>query len=113
MPTTQTVIKESLMNPGSNMEVITGSDNTVVMQVRSDTGTGTMTLSEVLPGIQIIYNDFHMREIKSEFISKVELLCVDHCREGRIEQEVRPDVFRCAEAGDLRIDNRLRHDTNF
>lgn len=104
---------DSPINPGSNFDVIEGSDHTVVMQARSDSGTGTMTVSEVLPGVRISYNDFHMQEIKSEFAANAELLCVDHCREGRIEQEIRPGVFRYAEAGDLRVDNRMKHDTNF
>ncbi|ADY55648.1 transcriptional regulator, AraC family [Syntrophobotulus glycolicus DSM 8271] len=104
---------KDMINMGSNVEVITGSDNTAVMQARSASGMGTMTLNEVLPGIQIINSDFHMREIKSEFVSKAEVFCVDHCREGRIEQEIKPGVFRYAEAGDLRIDNRTRHNTDF
>lgn len=101
------------MNPGSNIEVITGSDSTTVMQARSPSGTGTMTIKTLLPGIQIIYNDFHMIEIQSEFISGVDLFCVDHCREGRIEQEIRTGAFQYTEAGDLRIDNRLHHQSNF
>ncbi len=104
---------KDIMNPGSNVEIITGRNHTTIQQARSSTGTGTMVLSELMPGIQVCFNHFHMREIKSEFITKAELFCVDHCREGRIEQEIRPGVFRYIQAGDLRIDNRQMHDTNF
>lgn len=106
-------MKDNTMYHGSNIEVITGEDGTTVLRARSDTGTGTMMLSEVLPGIRIIHNDFHIQEIQSEFISQTELFCVDHCKEGRIEQEMNTGAFQYTEAGDLRIDNRRHHQTNF
>ena len=94
------------MNLGTGIEVIRDSSGTVVMQAQNGTGTGVMTMHDILPGIAVVYNDFHMREIKSEYSAKTELFCVDHCREGRIEQKIRPGVFCYTGAGDLRIDNR-------
>ncbi len=101
------------MNLGTGIEVITDNGNTVMMQVRNRTGTGVMTMYDVLPGIAVMYNDFHMREIKSEYFAKTELFCVDHCREGRIEQQLRPGVFCYTGAGDLRIDKRNGHNADF
>lgn len=49
-------MKDNSMYHGNNIEIVTGKDNTTVMQARSATGTGTMTVNEVLPGIRIIYN---------------------------------------------------------
>lgn len=104
---------EIYMNLGGNLEITRRADDTIVMQARSDTGSGVMTLAELLPGIQIIYNDFHMKEIKSEYVRKTDLFCVDHCREGRLEQETAPGIFRYIEAGDLKIDIRNNHNTDF
>lgn len=101
------------MNPGEGFEITTNNDGTVVMQTRNNTGTGVMTMHEVLPGIIIAYNDFHMMEIKSEFSAKKEMFCIDHCREGRIEQKLRPGVFCYTGVGDLRIDSMQEHDTDF
>jgi AraC-like DNA-binding protein len=101
------------MDPGAGFEVTASSDGVVVVQARNDTGTGVMTMRDIFPGIVIVYNDFHMRAIKSEYSAKTELFCVDHCREGRIEQKLRSGVFCYTGAGDLRIDNRQGHNVDF
>lgn len=36
-------MNNDIMHPGNNVEVITGSDNTTVMQARSTSGTGTLS----------------------------------------------------------------------
>ena len=96
-------------------EVITGKDGVTIIQVRSREGdsNGIMTVYELMPGIALAYNDFHMEKIKSCFLPQGEMFCVDHCREGRIEQEVSPGIFRYVGVGDLRLDNRQNHATNF
>lgn len=96
-------------------EVIKGNDGVTVIQVRGEDGkgNGSMTVYEIMPGIALAYNDFHMEKIKSDFTPQGEMFCVDHCREGRIEQEVSPGVFRYVGVGDLRLDNRQNHATNF
>ncbi|MDY5912733.1 MAG: hypothetical protein SPJ62_12190 [Inconstantimicrobium porci] len=72
-----------------------------------------MTSYKLFNGIVILFNDFHMSKCKSEFSCSEQLLCMDYCTEGRIEQEIKPGVFRYIEAGDLRIDNHIDHDVNF
>ncbi|MCT4543196.1 MAG: AraC family transcriptional regulator [Vallitalea sp.] len=100
-------------NLGSNIEVTVFDNDNMVCQMRSNDGNGIITSYSVLDGIQINYNDFHMSSFKSEFISNTCMFCVDHCKEGRIEQEIKPGVYRYIEAGDLRIDNRYNHNTDF
>ena len=63
----------------------------------------------VFPGVFLMYNDFHMKECVSGFQTDMDLLCIDHCREGRIEQEVGQNAFSYLEAGDLRVDRRIHH----
>lgn len=96
-------------------EIFKEEDGITVIQIRNKDGNGggTMTYFEVMPGIMFAYNDFHMQSIQSEFIPEGEVFCVDHCIEGRIEQEISPGVFRYVGTKDIRLDNRRNHATNF
>lgn len=89
------------------------NENSEVIEISSDNGKGTMYFNNIMPGIIIIFNDFHMNTIKSDYKPNTDMLCFDHCREGRIEQEIKPGKYRSIESGDLRIDNRINHNTNF
>ncbi|MFR2756863.1 MAG: hypothetical protein ACLTC0_14860 [Eisenbergiella massiliensis] len=79
------------------------------MRLSDNSGEGMMTLYHVFPGVFLMYNDFHMKECVSGFQTDMDLLCIDHCREGRIEQEVGQNAFSYLEAGDLRVDRRIHH----
>ncbi len=94
---------------GNDFEFFMSKDNFVVIQKRSETGEGVMAMYEVMSGIQIMFNDFNLSELKSNFSSDKELFCIDHCREGLIEQEIVPDTINYISAGDLRIDDRKNH----
>lgn len=94
---------------GSNVECLMESEECQVMRLRDDSGEGRMTLYRVFPSVVLMYNDFHMSTCVSEFQTAEDLLCIDHCREGRIEQEVGQNVFSYLGAGDLRVDRRIHH----
>ena len=94
---------------GSNVECLMESEECQVMRLRDDSGEGRMTLYRVFPSVVLMYNDFHMSACVSEFQTAEDLLCIDHCREGRIEQEVGQNVFSYLGAGDLRVDRRIHH----
>lgn len=64
-----------------------------VYQLRNESGEGTMTVYEVFPGATILYNDFHMAYCDSSFETRQDLLCIDYCREGRMEYAVGNDAF--------------------
>lgn len=97
------------MNYGSNVEDVMETDECKIMRLQDDSGEGMMTVYQVFSGIFLMYNDFHMKECISGFQTDANLLCIDHCREGRIEQEVGNDAYSYLEAGDLRIDQRVNH----
>lgn len=84
-----------------------------VCRFRNETGEGTITIYEVFPGVFLAYNDFHMRYYDSEFRPGRELLCIDHCREGRLEYPARDNAYSYVEAGDLKLDRRLTHTGHF
>lgn len=41
------------------------------------------------------------------------MLCIDHCREGRLEYPATHNAFSYVEAGDLKLDRRLTHTGKF
>ena len=95
------------------MRYIASDDGWNVFEFRNETGEGVITLYEVLPGITIGFNDFHMRYYDSEFEPNGQLFCIDHCREGRIEYASRENAYSYVEAGDLKLDRRLKHTGRF
>ena len=84
---------------GPNVQNLVESDDCKVMRLSDNSGEGMMTLYHVFPGVFLMYNDFHMKECISGFQTDMDLLCIDHCREGRIEQEVGQNAFSYLEAG--------------
>ena len=98
---------------GMQKAVVIESNCCVIYQFRNESGEGTITLYEVFPGVSLAYNDFHMRYYDSEFRPGRDLLCIDHCREGRLEYPVKGDAYSYVEAGDLKLDRRLTHTGHF
>ncbi len=94
---------------GSNVQDVIETEECKIMKLHGDTGDGMMTIYHVFPGVFLMYNDFHMKECISGFQANADLFCIDHCREGRIEQEVGKDTYCYLEAGDLRVDRRICH----
>lgn len=103
----------NLMQNGGQSIQLAESDGCSVYQFRNETGEGTITLYEVFPGVKLAYNDFHMQYYNSEFKPERHMLCIDHCREGRLEYPAAHDAFSYVEAGDLRLDRRLTHTGKF
>ena len=102
----------SMLDAVPEATVIEG-DHCAVCQFRNETGKGTITIHEVFPGVSLAYNDFHMRYYDSAFRPGRELLCIDHCREGRLEYSAKDDAYSYVEAGDLKLDRRLTHTGRF
>lgn len=102
--------KNSRLEPfylGKNVAQVNESENISVFKICDNSGSGEMSMYHVFPGISLIYNDFHMSSCLSEFSSKVTLIGIDHCREGRIEWELPGGSFLYLQEGDLQIDSRI------
>ena len=69
---------------GPNVQNLVESDDCKVMRLSDNSGEGMMTLYHAFPGVFLMYNDFHMKECVSGFQTDMDLLCIDHCREGPI-----------------------------
>ena len=84
-----------------------------VFQFHSETGEGIMTQYDLFPGVYLMYNDFHMESYNSVFRTMEDMLCIDYCRQGRMEYPAGPDTYSYVEAGDLKLDRRLEHQGHF
>lgn len=98
---------------GSNISLVCQDKNCSIYQVRDRTGEGTMTCYSVFPGVVLNYNDFHQESCMSEFQPVTDMLCINHCREGRIEWEFQNNQFIYLESGDLQINNQHSHCNQF
>lgn len=96
---------------GSNTKTIIKDENSMVMIISDETGEGKMTVHQILQGIMICFTDMHMEQCMSEFElnSGQKVLCIDHCREGRIEMENQPGIFSIMQENELRVDDRKHH----
>lgn len=95
---------------GSNVHEIAAEGECRVLRLDDETGEGFMTMYRVLDGVYLMYNDFHLQSCDSEYQNTETVLCIDHCREGRIEHDNSVGGRYYMEAGDIRIDRRVHHD---
>lgn len=97
-----------IANLGNNVKTMIQNENCTVLMMNDATGEGIMTVYQVMPGVMICFSDMHMEKCDSEFELQKDkkVLCIDHCREGRIEMEVQPGVFSIMQENELRLDNR-------
>lgn len=98
---------------GNNISVLQKDETLTVYSMKDVTGDGTMNCYRVFPGIDLLYNDFHMQSCFSKFRPKVDMIGIDHCREGRIEWEFKNGSFMYMEEGDLQIDMKKNHTNRF
>ena len=94
---------------GPNVQNLVESDDCKVMRLSDNSGEDMMTLYHVFPGVFLMYNDFHMKECISGFQTDMDLLCIDHCREGRMEYAAGENAVAYTGAGDMKLDLRRQH----
>lgn len=97
---------------GDNINELVETEECKIMRLNDETGEGIMTIYHIFDGVYLMYNDFHLQHCYSHFTSNANLLCIDHCREGRIEHKTNHQMLYYMEAGDLRIDRRVHHTGN-
>ena len=94
---------------GDNIEEVVETEECKVLRLNDPSGDGLMTIYRVFDGVYLMYNDFHLAHCYSRFTSCANLLCIDHCREGRMEHRTEQDLHYYIEAGDMRVDRRVHH----
>ena len=106
------MLEQVMADNGFPVPLVEGGDCRV-FQFHSGTGEGIMTQCDLFPGVSLMYNDFHMESYDSAFRTTEDLLCIDYCRQGRMEYPAGPDAYSYVEAGDLKLDRRLEHQGHF
>lgn len=80
-------------------------------RMQNDTGEGLISEYLILPGIDLFYNDFHMKDGQNQNKRPMpDTIEINHCREGRFECEFQNGDYQYIGAGDLSI-HRLSHTT--
>lgn len=86
-------------------------DGCSVYKMKNMTGEGVITCYEILPGIELFYNDFHMSDGQNQNkLPRADVLEINHCRERRFECEFANGNYQYIGDGDLAI-NRLTNET--
>lgn len=98
------------ISPDSVFSELISTEECKVLKVSDDTGEGIMTVYEVFDGVYLMFSDFHMQSCLSELQNTDSMLCIEHCREGRIEHTASNRMLYYMEQGDLRVDNRVHHE---
>ena len=81
------------------------------MNFEGESGFGSMRFVEALPGIMVSFNEFRMAGYLSAFATSRDVLCVDWCKEGRIEQPMPNGSYAYVSSGDLKIDEMCIRDS--
>lgn len=88
---------------GSEVEMIKHSNDCVIYKMKSHDGEGVMTSYQVFPGIELIYNDFHMGDCFHNKQPHADIMEINHCREGRFECEFLDGEYAYLGEGDLAV----------
>lgn len=90
---------------GEGVEVLGRDEDCTIYRLSDDKGDVVMTSYHVFPGIDLIYNDVHMRSCTIGRAPLGDMIEINHCREGRIECELRDEFFYLSQ-GDLAISRK-------
>jgi len=88
------------------VQTLVESDTTRIIQMQNGDGDGLMSFYTIFPGVFLLFSDFHMKQCQSQYPSGQDMFCIDHCREGRIEQEISNGAYLYLNAGDMFFDVR-------
>lgn len=97
---------------GSEVQVVTQREKYAIYRMVSANGQGTMTSYNVFPGIEILYNDFHMGTCFDNKRSLNNIMEINHCRQGRFECDFPNGSCVYLEEGDLSVNmlgNRIKN----
>ena len=97
---------EAMADLGGNVRCVCQDEECSVYKLEDETGEGIITCYRVFPGVHLLYHDFHMDRCMSSFQPVVDMFCIDHCREGRLEWELDDGICQYMEAGDLQMNAR-------
>ncbi|MGX8710429.1 MAG: helix-turn-helix domain-containing protein [bacterium] len=99
-----TEIRTNIELYGDGTKLLLRKKECVVYQLRDDPASGSITKYEVLPGIELFYNDFCLSEKFEHHVPvSSDIMEINHCREGRFECEFQNNEFAYLGSGDLAV----------
>jgi AraC-like DNA-binding protein len=107
------VMEFKIAELGSNVETVCKNENCIIYQLKDNSGEGMMTLYQLFAGVYIMFNDFHMESCMSQFRQSSNMLCIDHCQEGRIEWQLDKNKYIYLKEGDMQLSTRKYHSGRF
>ncbi|MBN7772209.1 helix-turn-helix domain-containing protein [Clostridium aminobutyricum] len=88
---------------GSEVKMVSQADDCVVYEMVGESGGGIMTSYQVFPGVELIYNDFHMGECFQNKRPCSNIMEINHCKQGRFECDFNDGSCVYLEEGDLSV----------
>ncbi|HWQ78465.1 MAG TPA: AraC family transcriptional regulator [Anaerovoracaceae bacterium] len=95
---------------GSEVELVSRSEDCAVYRTAGDSGCGVMTSYRVFPGVELIYNDFHTGNCFQSALPGYDIMEINHCRQDRFECGFHDGSCAYLEKGDLAV-NMMDHRT--
>ncbi len=77
------------------------TDSCQCFHLENESGTGKITLYQVFPGIELVYNDMHMAYCNKEQKPASDVMEINYCKEGRCECLFQEHEYCYMSAGDL------------
>ena len=87
---------------GENVKILHKCENHAIYQLGDSDGEVMMTVYQVFPGIEIIYNDVHASMFAMQRSQNADVMEINHCREGRIEYKYGDNYYFLA-PGDMAV----------
>lgn len=84
------------------------SGQTSVYRMEFPDGWGTMTAHAVMPGVTLVFNDFHTSYDIQEYVRSPGLVEINHCQAGRFECTMRDGRNLWLGPGDFSVNNMKR-----
>lgn len=76
-------------------------DSCRYFELENESGTGTITIYQVFPGIELVYNDMHMVYCNKNQKPASDVMEINYCKEGRCECAFEQHQYCYVAAGDL------------
>lgn len=74
-----------------------------LVQLENESGTGNITVYQVFPGMELVYNDMHMEYCNRNQEPRSGVIEVNYCKEGRCECVFGEQSYCYMSSGDLSI----------
>lgn len=100
---TEELIKTHVLNESDTQTIIHGEECSIY-KMENNTGEGIIIRYSVFPGIEILYNDIHMKNgVRHNATPRADIIEINHCRIGRFECEFSNGETAYLGEGDLAV----------